>query len=49
MTSSFDVPVERIRSMQFQTLEFLKMVNVREISLERGQVTEPKIEVTPMK
>jgi hypothetical protein len=49
MTSSFDVPVERIRSMQFQTLEFLKMVNVRDISLERGQVTQPKIEVTQMK
>jgi RNA polymerase sigma factor (sigma-70 family) len=44
-TCDFEIPGERVKKVLFQTRSVGKIVQVSDISLEKGQVTEPKIQV----
>ena len=46
---TFDLPPERIKSVQVQVRQFDKFVDVKDISLSQGHKTSPKITVTEAK
>jgi hypothetical protein len=46
---TFDVAPEKVKRVLFQTRKFTKLVEISEISLEKGHATQPKVDVREVK